>query len=145
MLHWTSILQLTSTHTKCINTNKRLTASFNKTTRVPEKIHHLDFNEARDDVVMQWHRPDHMQTMSTLLLTDNHANTSSQDVPSRLYYFSLSKALSSNNCKWPSWLSNWYSLGHVQSPLAPLESLLACIIKSEWLLSISVTYASDLR
>ena len=37
----------------------------------------LDLNEARDDVVLGWHRLDHMQTICTLLQTDNHTNTSS--------------------------------------------------------------------
>jgi len=39
----------------------------------------LDLNEARDDVVLgwQWHQLDHMQTICTLLKTDNHTNTSS--------------------------------------------------------------------
>jgi len=36
----------------------------------------LDLNEARDDVVL-WHQLDHMQTIFTLLQTDNHTNTSS--------------------------------------------------------------------
>jgi len=38
----------------------------------------LDFNEARDDGVLGWqrHQLDHMQTICTLLQTDNHANTS---------------------------------------------------------------------
>jgi len=36
----------------------------------------LDLNEARDDVVL-WHQLDHMQTIFTLLPTDNHTNTSS--------------------------------------------------------------------
>jgi len=38
----------------------------------------LDLNEARDDEVlgcMQWHQLDHMQTICTLLQTDNHNNT----------------------------------------------------------------------
>ena len=39
----------------------------------------LDLNEARDDGVWrwQWHQLDHMQTICTLLQTDNHTNTSS--------------------------------------------------------------------
>jgi len=39
----------------------------------------LDLNEAREDGVfgMQWHQLDHMQTVCTLLQTDNHSNTSS--------------------------------------------------------------------
>jgi len=39
----------------------------------------LDLNEARDDGVLgrQWHQLDHMQTICTLLQTDNHTNTSS--------------------------------------------------------------------
>ena len=39
----------------------------------------LDLNEARDDGVLdwQWHRLDHMQTICTLLQTDNYTNTSS--------------------------------------------------------------------
>ena len=40
----------------------------------------LDLNEARDDRVLgwQWHQQlDHMQTICTLLETDNHTNTSS--------------------------------------------------------------------
>jgi len=36
----------------------------------------LDLNEARDDGVWQWHQLDHMQTICTLLQTDNHINTS---------------------------------------------------------------------
>ena len=41
----------------------------------------LDLNEARDDGVLgwQWHQLDHMQTISTLLQTHNHTNTSSLD------------------------------------------------------------------
>jgi len=39
----------------------------------------LNLNEARDDGVLgwQWHQLDHMQTICTLLQTDNHTNTSS--------------------------------------------------------------------
>ena len=39
----------------------------------------LDLNEARDDGVLwwQWHQLDYMQTICTLLHTDNHTNTSS--------------------------------------------------------------------
>jgi len=39
----------------------------------------LDLNEARDDGVLdwQWHQLDHMQTICTLLQTDNYTNTSS--------------------------------------------------------------------
>ena len=39
----------------------------------------LDLNEARDDGVLEWHwhQLDHMQTIRTLLQTDNHNNTSS--------------------------------------------------------------------
>jgi len=39
----------------------------------------LDLNEARDYGVLgwQWHQLDHMQTICTLLQTDNHTNTSS--------------------------------------------------------------------
>ena len=42
----------------------------------------LDLNEARDDggFVMQWHQLDHMQTICTLLQTDNHTNTSSYSI-----------------------------------------------------------------
>jgi len=38
----------------------------------------LDLNEARDDGVLgwQWQQLDHMQTICTSLLTDNHINTS---------------------------------------------------------------------
>jgi len=38
----------------------------------------LDLHEARDDVVLgwQWHQLDHVQTICTLLLTDNHTNAS---------------------------------------------------------------------
>ena len=38
----------------------------------------LDFNESRDDGVWgwQWHQLDHMQTICTSLLTENHASTS---------------------------------------------------------------------
>jgi len=41
----------------------------------------LDLNEARDDGVLgrQWHQLDHMQTICTLLQTDNHTSTSSLD------------------------------------------------------------------
>jgi len=35
----------------------------------------VDFNEARDDG-WQWHQLDHMQTICTLLQTDNHISTS---------------------------------------------------------------------
>ena len=39
----------------------------------------LDLNKARDDGVLdwQWHQLDHMQTICTLLQTDNYTNTSS--------------------------------------------------------------------
>jgi len=39
----------------------------------------LDLNEARYDGVLdwQWHQLDHMQTICTLLQTDNYTNTSS--------------------------------------------------------------------
>jgi len=39
----------------------------------------VDFYEARDDGVLGWqlHQLDHMQTICTLLQTDNHTNTSS--------------------------------------------------------------------
>jgi len=39
----------------------------------------LDLNDARDDggFGWQWHQLDHMQTICTLLQTDNHTNTSS--------------------------------------------------------------------
>jgi len=39
----------------------------------------LDLNEARDDGVVgwQWHQLDHMQSVCTLIQTDNHTNTSS--------------------------------------------------------------------
>jgi len=39
----------------------------------------VDLNEERDDGVWgwQWHQPDHMQTICTLIQTDNHTNTSS--------------------------------------------------------------------
>jgi len=39
----------------------------------------LDLDEARDDGVLEWqcHQLDHMQTICTLLQTDEHANTSS--------------------------------------------------------------------
>jgi len=41
----------------------------------------LDLNEPREDGVgMQWHQLDHMQTICTLLQTDNHTNTSSLNV-----------------------------------------------------------------
>ena len=41
----------------------------------------LDLNEARDDGVLgwQWHQLKHMQTICTLLQTDNHTNTSSRN------------------------------------------------------------------
>jgi len=37
----------------------------------------LDLNKARDDwvSVWQWHQLDHMQTICTLLETDNHTDT----------------------------------------------------------------------
>jgi len=35
----------------------------------------VDLDEARDDRLgMQWHQLDHMQTICTLLQTDNHTN-----------------------------------------------------------------------
>jgi len=39
----------------------------------------LCLNKAKDDEVLgrQWHQLDHMQTICTLLQTDNHTNTSS--------------------------------------------------------------------
>jgi len=39
----------------------------------------LDFNEARDDGVLgwQWHQLEHVQTICSLLQTDNHTNISS--------------------------------------------------------------------
>jgi len=39
----------------------------------------MDLNEAKDDGILgwQWHQLDHMQTICTLLQTDNHSNTSS--------------------------------------------------------------------
>jgi len=39
----------------------------------------LGLKEARDDGVLglQWHQMDHMQTICTLLQTDNNTNTSS--------------------------------------------------------------------
>ena len=39
----------------------------------------MDLSEAIDDGVLgwQWHQLDHMQTICTLLQTDNHTNTSS--------------------------------------------------------------------
>jgi len=39
----------------------------------------LDLNEVRDDGILgwQWHQLDHMQTICTLLKTDNHINASS--------------------------------------------------------------------
>jgi len=39
----------------------------------------VDLSEARDDEVLgwQWHQLDHMQTICTLLQTDNYTNTSS--------------------------------------------------------------------
>ena len=42
----------------------------------------LDLNEARDDGVLGWqcYLLDHMQTICTLLQTDNHTNTSSLNV-----------------------------------------------------------------
>ena len=41
----------------------------------------LDWNDARDDAVLewQWHQLDHTQTICILLQTDNHNNTSSLD------------------------------------------------------------------
>jgi len=48
----------------------------------------LDLNEARDDGVLgwQWHQLDHMQTISTLLQTDNHTNTSSLDFTGQMLF-----------------------------------------------------------
>jgi len=45
----------------------------------------LDFNAARDDGILlwQWHQLDHMQTICTLLQTDNHTST-----PSLNFYMS---------------------------------------------------------
>ena len=41
----------------------------------------LDLNEARDEVLgWQWHQLDHMQTICSLLQTDNHTNTPSLNV-----------------------------------------------------------------
>ena len=42
----------------------------------------LDLNEARDDGVLQWqwHQLDQMRTISTLLQTDSHTNTSALNV-----------------------------------------------------------------
>ena len=41
----------------------------------------LNLNEARDNGVLgwQWHQLDHMQTICTSLLTDNHTNTSTHN------------------------------------------------------------------
>jgi len=55
---------------------------FSRTTWVSwhhKGITSLDLNEARDAGVSgwQWHQLDHMQTICTLLQTDNHINTSS--------------------------------------------------------------------
>jgi len=46
----------------------------------------LGLNEARDDRVWgwQWHQLDHMQTICTLLQTDNHTNTSSEKLENKL-------------------------------------------------------------
>ena len=42
----------------------------------------LDLNEARNDGVLgrHWHQLDHMQTICTLVQTDNHTNTSSRNI-----------------------------------------------------------------
>ena len=60
----------------------RLIAFFSRTTWVSRYLKgktSLDLNEARDDGVLgwQWHQLNHMQTICTLLQTDNHTNTSS--------------------------------------------------------------------
>ena len=48
----------------------------------------LDLNEVRDDGILgwQWHQLDHMQTICTLLKTDNHINASSLNFY-RIYAF----------------------------------------------------------
>ena len=49
----------------------------------------MDLNEARDDGGFwgwQWHQLDHMQTICTLLQTDNHINTSSINFIGRMLF-----------------------------------------------------------
>jgi len=48
----------------------------------------LDLNKAKDDEVLgrQWHQLDHMQTICTLLQTDNHTNTSSLNFKGRMLF-----------------------------------------------------------
>ena len=61
----------------------RLTAFISRTTRLSRYQKDetgLDLNEARADGTLgssEWHQLDHMQTVCTLLQTDNHTNTSS--------------------------------------------------------------------
>ena len=48
---------------------------------------HLDLTEARrQGFGMQWHQLDHIQTICTLLQTDNHTNTSSFKFTGRVLY-----------------------------------------------------------
>ena len=49
----------------------------------------LDLNQARDDGVfgMQWHQLDHVQTICTLLKTDNHTNTPSLNIYRQVLVF----------------------------------------------------------
>ena len=68
-----------------ITTLHPLNGLFSRTTRVSQYQKGKsspDLNEARDDGVYrwQWHQLDHMQTICTLLQTDNHTNTSSLNV-----------------------------------------------------------------
>jgi len=56
-----------------------LMASFPGQPRYPKGKTSLDLNEARDDgfFLKQWHPLDHIQTICTLLQSDNHTNNSS--------------------------------------------------------------------
>ena len=51
----------------------------------------MDLNEARDDRVLgwQWHQLDSMQTICTLLQTDNHTNTPSLNFYNYLYLINM--------------------------------------------------------
>ena len=48
----------------------------------------LDLNDTRDDGVLgwQWHQLDHMQTICTLLQSDNHTNTSSLNFTGQMLF-----------------------------------------------------------
>jgi len=61
----------------------------------------LDLNEARDDGVLgwQWHQLDHMQTICTLLQTDNRTNTSSLVFTGRMLFLTPSQQSQSTEGK----------------------------------------------